>query len=65
MQVYGIPPEDPTKLVEAILALKVDKARRGRLGQNGRIWAEQHHSPQYAADQFEKLLLEASRIHSK
>lgn len=51
-----VPPEDKTKLAEAILTLKNDKALREQLGCNGRIWAEQHHSPQSAAEQFEKLL---------
>jgi colanic acid biosynthesis glycosyl transferase WcaI len=54
-----VPPEDPSKLAEAILTLKQDKALCERLGQNGRVWAEQHHSPQYAAEQFEKLLFVA------
>ncbi len=54
-----VPPEDPSKLAEAILSLKQDDAFRQRLGCNGRIWAEQHHSPHAAAEQFEKLLLSA------
>ena len=54
-----VPPEDPSKLAEAILTLKQDKALCEQLGHNGRIWAEQHHSPQYAAEQFEKLLFAA------
>jgi colanic acid biosynthesis glycosyl transferase WcaI len=54
-----VPPDDPVKLAEAILTLKYDKALRERLGHNGRAWAEQHHSPQYAAEQFEKVLNEA------
>jgi len=54
-----VPPEDPSKLAEAILTLKNNKALRERLGRNGRIWVEQHHSPQFAAEQFEKLLFEA------
>jgi colanic acid biosynthesis glycosyl transferase WcaI len=54
-----VPPEDPSKLAEAILTLKQDKDRRERLGNNGRIWAERHHSPQSAAEQFEELLLTA------
>jgi colanic acid biosynthesis glycosyl transferase WcaI len=51
--------ENPSKLAEAILTLKQDKDLRERLGRNGRIWAERHHSSQSAAKQFEKLLLEA------
>ena len=58
-----VPPEDPTKLAQAITTLKQDRVLRERLGQNGRIWAVQHHSPQYAAEQFEKLLLDAIRIN--
>ena len=54
-----VPPEDPAKLAEAILTLKQDKALREQLGQNGRAWAEQHHSPQHASVQFEKVLDEA------
>jgi colanic acid biosynthesis glycosyl transferase WcaI len=54
-----VPPEDPSKLVEAISTLKQDKILRESLGHNGRIWAEQHHSPQFAAEQFERLLFEA------
>lgn len=59
-----VPPEDPLKLVQAILALKQDKSLRDRLGHNGRIWVEQHHSPQNAAEQFEKLLQTAIQIHT-
>jgi colanic acid biosynthesis glycosyl transferase WcaI len=54
-----VPPDDPSKLAEAILTLKNNKALCERLGRNGRIWVEQHHSPQFAAEQFEKLLLDA------
>jgi colanic acid biosynthesis glycosyl transferase WcaI len=54
-----VPPEDPSKIAEAILNLKQDKNLCDRLGSNGRKWAEQHHSPQYAAEQFERLLIEA------
>lgn len=54
-----VPPEDPSKLAEAVLTLKEDKNLRERLGHNGRVWAEQHHSPEYAAEQFEKILFEA------
>jgi colanic acid biosynthesis glycosyl transferase WcaI len=58
-----VPPEDPSILADALLTLKQDKTLRERLGNNGRIWAEQHHSPQYAAEQFEKLLYEAISTH--
>jgi colanic acid biosynthesis glycosyl transferase WcaI len=50
-----VPPENPDELVKAILTLKGDPVLRERLGRNGRAWAEQHHSPQAAAEQFEKL----------
>jgi colanic acid biosynthesis glycosyl transferase WcaI len=54
-----VPPEDPPKLAEAVLTLKQDKVLCDRLGQNGRKWVEQHHSPQIATEQYEKLLLDA------
>jgi colanic acid biosynthesis glycosyl transferase WcaI len=54
-----VPPEQPSKLAEAILTLKQDNALRDRIGHNGRIWAEQRHSLQIATEQFEKLLLDA------
>jgi colanic acid biosynthesis glycosyl transferase WcaI len=60
-----VPPEDPAKLAETILILKEEKALCERLGQKGRIWSEQHHSPQYATEQFEKLLFEAVKIHNQ
>jgi glycosyltransferase involved in cell wall biosynthesis len=44
---------------KAILKLKNEPKLCERLGQNGRIWAEKFHSPQGAAEQFEKLLLAA------
>ena len=54
-----VPPENPSEIVKAIIALKKDKEFSERLGRNGRIWAEQNHSSQSAAEQFEKLLLAA------
>jgi len=54
-----LPPESPSALAEAILTLKKDRDLRERLGRNGRIWAERHHSSQSAAEQFEKMLFEA------
>jgi colanic acid biosynthesis glycosyl transferase WcaI len=54
-----VPPESPSELAKAIIKLKQDKNLRERLGQNGRIWAEQHHSALFAAEQFEKLLYAA------
>jgi len=59
-----VPPEDPVQLANAILLLKQDTALANRLGQNGRMWAEQHHSAQNAAEQFEKLLNQAIKMHS-
>jgi colanic acid biosynthesis glycosyl transferase WcaI len=55
-----VPPENPAALVKAILTLKQDQGLCERLGRNGRAWAEQHHSPQAAAEQFEKLFMDAS-----
>jgi putative colanic acid biosynthesis glycosyltransferase WcaI len=54
-----VPPEDPGKIASAVLQLKQDETLREQLGRNGRSWAEQHHSPQHAAEQFEQLLFEA------
>jgi colanic acid biosynthesis glycosyl transferase WcaI len=54
-----VPPENPSRLAEAILTLKHDDGLRKRLGQNGRVWAKRYHSPQSAAQQFEELLLAA------
>jgi len=53
-----IPPEKPDDLVDAILLLKENQALRENMGQNGRCWAQNHHSPESAAKQIEKLLLE-------
>ncbi len=50
-----IPPENPEEMAAAILALKQDQELRKRLGANGRTWAEQHHSPASAAEQFEHI----------
>jgi colanic acid biosynthesis glycosyl transferase WcaI len=49
-------PEDPSAIVDAILALKNDVDLRERLGKNGRLWAENRHSPCSATAQFENLL---------
>jgi colanic acid biosynthesis glycosyl transferase WcaI len=51
-----IPPENTVDMVKAILRLKNDPEQRERLGDNGRNFAEQYHSPQFAAKQFESLL---------
>jgi colanic acid biosynthesis glycosyl transferase WcaI len=54
-----VQPEDPHRMAEAILTLKRDSALRERLGCNGRVWTERYHSPEYAAEQFEKLFSDA------
>ncbi|GAB4458734.1 MAG: glycosyltransferase family 4 protein [Anaerolineales bacterium] len=50
-----VPPESPARLAEAILSLHDDPARCEAMGGNGRAWVERHHSPQSAAEQFERL----------
>jgi colanic acid biosynthesis glycosyl transferase WcaI len=57
------PPEDPVALAQTILTLKKEDSKRKRLGKNGRLWAERHHSPEVAAEQFEKLLVSAINQH--
>jgi colanic acid biosynthesis glycosyl transferase WcaI len=49
-------PEDPVRLAEALMKLFRDAELRARLGHNGRVYAERYHSPQSAADHFERLL---------
>lgn len=53
-----VEPENPMQLADAILSLRDDPLRRAQMGENGRNWAEQHHSPQSAAERFEQLFLE-------
>jgi len=55
-----VPPENPSALVHAILTLKNDRELRERMEKNGRKWAEKYHSPQFAAMQFEKIMLSIS-----
>jgi colanic acid biosynthesis glycosyl transferase WcaI len=55
-----VPPESPSVLVEAILALKKDQELREQMGRNGRDWAVKNHSPQVGAKQIEKIMLEIS-----
>jgi colanic acid biosynthesis glycosyl transferase WcaI len=50
-----VPPENPTELVNAILSLKNDKDLCEQMGKNGRKWALLNHSPQVAAEVFERL----------
>ena len=51
-----IPPEDPNRLVEAILHLRGNPTLRERMGRNGRDYALRYHSPVSAAAQFESAL---------
>ena len=55
-----VPPESPSELAKAVLTLKQDKSLRERFGRNGRTRVEQYHSPQIAAECFEKLFSEAT-----
>ena len=57
-----VPPENPHEMAKAINCLKKNKELCEQLGTNGRRWVEKHHSPQYAAEQFEKLLLKTAHI---
>lgn len=54
-----VPPESPAALVEAIQTLRKNPALREKLGRQGRLWAESHHSPLAGAREIEKLLLNA------
>jgi colanic acid biosynthesis glycosyl transferase WcaI len=56
-----VPPEDPSALAEAILALRRDPKRRADMGERGREYAIRHHSIAAAADRFEELLMTAAR----
>lgn len=56
-----IEPECPAQLRAAIVALQQDQSLREQMGLSGRLWAEQHHSPQSATDQFETLLQQVVR----
>lgn len=50
-----IPPEEPEELVNTILYLKNNPELRENMGRNGRKWAEEHHSPQSAAQKIANL----------
>jgi len=50
-----IPPEEPDKLVKAIIKLKENKELRELMGMRGRDYIEKFHSPEYAADKYEEL----------
>jgi colanic acid biosynthesis glycosyl transferase WcaI len=54
-----VPPANTPDLVRAILKLKGDEELRSRMGYNGRRWAQIHHSPDSAAEQFERLMEKA------
>ena len=54
-----VPPENPSKIKDAILKLKNDPDLCKRLGANGRHWAEMYHSPLAGAKNIEKLLIDA------
>jgi len=54
-----VPPDNPKALSDAILGLKKDHQRCEQFGRNGRLWAEQNHSPRVAKEKFEKLFLAA------
>jgi colanic acid biosynthesis glycosyl transferase WcaI len=54
-----VPPEDPSELAKAVLALKNNPGLCEHLGRNGRRWVERYNSPQAAAERHEALLAEA------
>lgn len=54
-----VQPEDAERLAEAIRTLRQDPHLRNRMGENGRRYALEHHSPQSAAAAFEQILSEA------
>lgn len=57
----SLPPGDPARLAEAILALRAYPARRASMGAAGRRYAEQHLSPQVVIDQYHDLLTNVKR----
>ena len=57
----SLPPGDPARLADAILALRADPARRASMGAAGRRYAEQHLSPQVVIDQYHDLLTNVKR----
>jgi colanic acid biosynthesis glycosyl transferase WcaI len=58
-----VQPENPKQLAEAITMLKNDPSLKVQLGKNGREYVSKYHSAEYAAEAFEKLLLEAIGKH--
>ncbi len=53
-----IPPESPEELAQAILMTKSDEGLRRACSENGRDYVQKYHSPEFAATEFEKLLVE-------
>jgi colanic acid biosynthesis glycosyl transferase WcaI len=54
-----VPPGDPPRLAEAVLALRDAPKLRDEMGQNGRRHAVRHHSVGLAAERFEALFRSA------
>ena len=54
-----VPPENPEELASAILQLRNEPTLRRRLGDKGRRFAARYHSPKAAAEQIEKIMIEA------
>ena len=52
----AVPPEDPSALVDAVLSLKTDTARRRAMGTRGRSYVEQHASWGQRARAYEGIL---------
>jgi colanic acid biosynthesis glycosyl transferase WcaI len=59
-----IPPESPEELVGAILRLYHDSLLRESLGRHGREYVLRNHSPEHAAEAFERLLSRARQASS-
>jgi len=57
-----VSPENPHEMAKAINCLRQNKELREQFGKSGRLWVEKHHSPKFAAEQFEKLLLKTAHI---
>jgi colanic acid biosynthesis glycosyl transferase WcaI len=52
----ALPPGDPARLAQAILALRADPALREAMGAAGRRYAERHFAPAVVVEQYEALL---------
>lgn len=50
-----VPPEQPELVAQAMRDLKANREQCAILGQNGRAYVTQFHSPEYAAETFEKI----------